>query len=204
MKNALLFSLMLILIGGVVFSEQGTQFGQQAGKVLAKVIDNRNATSKELAMKTTSSYTDEYGNSFDIEISDEAKVKIRNRDAEAGSELNLEIEPTESNVKLTAVLSNGQKSEIKVMPDTASKKALEVLKLKNCNPTNNCTITLKEAGFGNQVNALYEIQAEKHARILWLFEKKMPVKCQISAESSDVINIKEPWWAFLATEPLTN
>ena len=88
--------LLFVLVSGFGFSKQEMQFGEQAGKVLTKVIDNRNATNRELAIKTTSSYTDEYGNSFDIEISDENKVKIISNNAEAGSELSLEIEPAES------------------------------------------------------------------------------------------------------------
>ena len=40
------------------------------------------------------------------------------------------------------------------------------------------------------------------ARILGIFQAKMQVQAQVDAENGEVIKVKKPWWAFLATEPL--
>ena len=103
--------------------------------------------------------------------------------------------------RLRVRLENGTKKEIKIMPDTASERALERLRLKNCIEEQGCTIELKEVGSGKNKQLAYELQAERHARILGLFQAKMQVKAQVSAENGEVIRIGKPWWAFLATEP---
>ena len=103
--------------------------------------------------------------------------------------------------RLRARLEDGTKKEIKTMPDTASKIALQKLRLKNCNLENNCIIQLKEVGSDKDKQLAYELQAERHSRILAMFRAKMQVKAQISAENGEVIRIGKPWWAFLATEP---
>jgi hypothetical protein len=120
----------------------------------------------------------------------------------ANTSLELEQEQTEQNkTKLRVKLSNGRNAEVKIMPDVASERALERLRLKVCSEANNCSIELKEVGQGNQTRAAYEIQAERHAKLLAMFRLKMQVKTQIDAETGEVISVKKPWWAFLATEP---
>ena len=34
-----------------------------------------------------------------------------------------------------------------------------------------------------------------------IFEKKMQVRAEVSAENGNVIKVNKPWWAFLASEP---
>ena len=86
------------------------------------------------------------------------------------------------------------------MPDVAAQRALERLRLRNCNESAGCTIELKEVGQGNQTRAAYEIQTQKQARFLGLFKTRMQVQAQIDAENGEVIQTKKPWWAFLASE----
>jgi hypothetical protein len=90
--------------------------------------------------------------------------------------------------------------EVKIMPDTASERALERLRLNVCSEENNCSIELKEVGNGNQTKAAYEVKVEKQARVLGLFKTKMQVQAQVDAENGEVIQTKKPWWAFLASE----
>ena len=107
----------------------------------------------------------------------------------------------QENGKLMAKMSNGQNSEIKIMPDKANEQALERLQLKNCGE--DCSIELKEVGKGegNNTRAAYEIQIERHSRFLAVFKAKMLVKAQVDAETGEIIRVKKPWWAFLAVEP---
>jgi len=123
---------------------------------------------------------------------------------EVETELEIEAENDtdgeKNNTKLKAKMSNGQIKEIKIMPDAASKKALQRLRLKNCVEEEGCTLELKEVGSGKDKQLAYELQAERHSRILWMFRKKMEVKAQIDAETGELIRVKKPWWAFLAAE----
>ncbi len=117
---------------------------------------------------------------------------------EAETELEIETETAGNNkTKLKAKLSNGNKKELKIMPDTASERALEKLKIKTCSEENNCKIELKEVSN----KATYEIQVERHFKLLALFTIKAQEKAQVNAETGEITIVKKPWWAFLATEP---
>ena len=105
-----------------------------------------------------------------------------------------------NNTILLIEADNGQNKTIKIMPDTASERALERLRMKVCNETNNCTIELKDVGSEKVAKFAYELKAEKKSRVLGLFNKKMKVQSQVDSETGDVISAKKPWWAFLASE----
>jgi len=115
-------------------------------------------------------------------------------------ELEQEREQEQNKTRLRARLKDGNKKEIKIMPDTASERALERLRLKVCSEENNCTIVLKEVPVKNENKLAYELQAERHFRILALFRAKAKVKAQVDAETGEIIIVKKPWWAFLALE----
>lgn len=102
--------------------------------------------------------------------------------------------------KVHAKMSNGKNAEIKVMPETASARAIERLSLKVCSAENNCTIQLKEVGKGNETKMAYEVKAQKESRMLGIFKKKMEVTADVDAETGEVIKSHKPWWAFLAAE----
>lgn len=123
-------------------------------------------------------------------------------------ELEQERDQERNKTKLKAKLSAGNLKEIKIMPNVASEIALKRLRLKVCSEENNCTIILKEIalkrGIKNETDAArlaYEVQVERHAKLLWLFRAKMRNRIQIDAETGDIIKVKKPWWAFLAAEP---
>ena len=99
-----------------------------------------------------------------------------------------------------AQLSNGKTSEIKIMPDVAAERALERLRLKECSEENNCTLELKEVGNQNQETIAYELQIQRHTRVLGIFQTKVQVRAEINAENGEVKTHK-PWWMFLATQP---
>jgi len=136
-----------------------------------------------------------------IQVQHSDGIKFSKGGVEAHSLLNITEETPQNISKLKVQLSNGRNAEIKIMPDTASATALAKLGMKVCNETNNCTIQLKEVGQGNQTKAVYEVQLERHSRILGIFSAKMHVNAEIDSENGEVIQVKKPWWAFLATEP---
>lgn len=118
----------------------------------------------------------------------------------AHTSMELVQEQVQDKTRLRVKLSNGKDSEVKVMPDTASEKALERLGLNVCLEEQGCQIELKEVGQGEQIRAAYEIQAQKEAKVLGLFKTRMQVKAHVDAENGGVIQVQKPWWAFLASE----
>ncbi len=111
---------------------------------------------------------------------------------------NMTEERFQNRTRLYARLSNGRNAEIKVMPDTASETALQRLRLRNCDE--NCTIELKEVGAGNMTRAAYEVRAQRNSKVFGLFRARMNVQAQVDAETGEMLQVKKPWWAFLATE----
>jgi hypothetical protein len=125
--------------------------------------------------------------------------ELREGNFSARTGLNLSVGFDDNNKSRIRVhLSNGKGMEIKIMPETASKRAIERLRLKVCNELNNCTIQLKEVGKGNNTKADYEMQIMRHYKILGLFKAKAINKANIDAETGNVTSVKKPWWAFLA------
>lgn len=90
-------------------------------------------------------------------------------------------------------LSNGRKAEIKIMPETASEKAIQRLGELNF------TIQLKEVGKGNETKVVYELVSEKEGKIFGLFRAKGKVTALVNAETGEVEKTNKPWWAFLAS-----
>ena len=85
------------------------------------------------------------------------------------------------------------------MPDTASERALERLRLKVCNESNNCTIELKDVGANQAAKIAYEVQADRHYKILGIFNAKAQERAQVDAETGDVTSSGKPWWSFMAS-----
>jgi hypothetical protein len=97
-------------------------------------------------------------------------------------------------------LSNGRKANLKIMPNVASEKALKRLRLRNCNESNNCSIELKEIGSKNKTRAAYEVQIQRHEKLLGLFRMRAQNRVQVDAETGEIIGVKKPWWSFLAVD----
>ncbi len=113
--------------------------------------------------------------------------------------LEMTQERAQNETKIYAKLSNGRNAEIKIMPDMASRAALQRLNLRNC--TDDCNIELKEANLGNQVRAVYEVRAQRNSKVFGIFSARMQVQAQVDAETGEIIQVNKPWWAFLAVEP---
>ena len=86
-------------------------------------------------------------------------------------------------------LSNGRNAKIKLMPETASQRAIERLGELNF------TIQLKEV---RKDKIAYELIGNKEGKFLGIFKIMARVKAQVDAETGDVKVIK-PWWSFLAS-----
>ncbi len=58
---------------------------------------------------------------------------------------------------------------------------------------------MKEVGNGDETKQFYEARAETEGKIFGLFKKKAIVIAEIDAETGDVIKVRNPWWAFIAS-----
>ena len=128
------------------------------------------------------------------------EIKVGNSIARCESNCVIESEVIDGETKIFSKNSYGLDREIKIMPDSASFKALEKLRVRNCNESNNCTIELKQSGEGNQSRLAYEVSLQKRAKIFGLFATKMQVGADIDAESGEIIRERKPWWSFLASK----
>lgn len=117
----------------------------------------------------------------------------------AKTTLNLSLDEVNGKNVLKAYMSNGNWALVKTMPDKASETALENMEAK-CAETG-CSIELKEisAGF-NKTKLAYVVEAEKDSKVLFLFQKKMPISANVDAESGEVLSVSKPWWALIASE----
>lgn len=144
--------------------------------------------------------TTESGKQVQVQEQANNRIQLKSGTATAQTTMQMTQEQTQAGTKLQVQLSNGKNAEVKVMPDTASEKAMEQLRIRVCSDANGCQIELKEVGTGEQVRAAYEVQVQKQAKILGLFKTKMQVQAQVDAENGEVIQTHKPWWAFLASE----
>jgi len=164
------------------------------------VAQNMSAEQNIKAQITSKNYTNNAGQKIQIQKQSENQIQLKVKNVTANTSLNITANETRNRTRFHVRLSNGRNAEIKIMPDTASKKALERLRLKVCNESNNCTLQLKEIRQKNQTRIAYEMQVEQQARIFGIFKTKMQVQAQVDAEDGEIIQIKRPWWSFLATK----
>ncbi len=146
-------------------------------------------------------YTSPNGEQIRVSEMARNKIRLKVRNVSADCELNITQERVQNRTRLKVMLSNGRNTEIKIMPDVAAERALERLRLRVCGGENNCSLQLKEVRKGNETKLAYEVQVERHMRILGLFRTKARVKAEVDAENGEIIRVKKPWWAFLASEP---
>ena len=129
------------------------------------------------------------------------KLKVGGVEVKSNMQVGSEYDSVQNRTRLMTQLSNGKNAEIKVMPNTASERALERLRLKVCSEEQGCQIEIKEVGSREQTKLAYELKTQRQARVFGLFKAQMQVQAQVDAENGEIIRVKKPWWAFLATEP---
>jgi len=205
MKKIFLFLITCVFLVGFVFAAQnGVQdgTGPEHEENLAAGGQNGNPVLGEgIGAQVKSGETFEFGGKqLQIKEGVQNRIRIQSGESFADCDCNLTQDKIQNKTRLMTKLSNGKDSEIKIMPDTASETALNRLKLKVCSEERNCSIQLKEVGSGENARMAYELQSQRKAKFLGLFGTQMQVKAQVNAEDGEVISVKKPWWAFLASE----
>ncbi len=195
-KFTFIFAFVLVFSICFVFAAEGEQNVIGIGSGQGDQIQ-----AQERVQVQDGEHLGENGQMFQIQTQANNQYRLEAGNISAECECQMTQEKIQNKTQLYAQLSNGKQAEIKVMPDVAADRALERLRLKVCSEDNNCTIELKEVGKNEKVQMAYEMQIQRHSKILGIFQKKMQVKTQVNAENGEVIRVKKPWWAFLATEP---
>jgi len=90
-------------------------------------------------------------------------------------------------------LSNGRNAEIKIMPETASERAIERLGELNF------SVVFREVGKDSEMRPVYEATGNKQGRFLGIFKIMATVSAQVDAETGEIIKTKKPWWSFLVS-----
>lgn len=145
-------------------------------------------------------FEDEDGQEIRIQKQTNNQYRLEAGGVNADCDCNLTQERVQNKTKIKVNLGNGRNAEIKIMPNTASETALARLRLKVCTEERNCTLQLKEVGEGNKTRAVYELRTMRESKVFGLFKAQMQVQAQIDAENGEVVKVKKPWWAFLASE----
>ena len=188
------FVILLVASMSFALAAQGDGTGSQDGDGLQDQQQTRTRVQDGTHMA-------EGGQMLKIQTQSNNRVKLEVGGVSVDCDCEMKQEKIADKTKLSVSMSNGKNAEIKVMPDSASKKALERLKLKVCSEENECQIELKEVGSGEKAQMAYELQTKRQSKVFGLFKAQMRVQVQVDAENGEVIRVKKPWWAFLASEP---
>lgn len=183
--------------GDIGYSSQGNNNENNVSSSVSVQFSNQNKVQ-------AGNYESVNGQKFEIQEREQNRLRIHSGNFSADCECNLTEEQVQNQnrTRLKMQLSNGEYSEVKIMPDVASETALSRLRIRNCNESNNCSIELKEVGKcnGTQSCAAYQVQAEKKVKVFGLFRARARSYAQINAENNEVISVKEPWWMSLASD----
>jgi hypothetical protein len=197
MNKIFLYMFVFLFVISLVFAAGENALGaapEDTGNLDAG-SENSSGSQNEVVVQTSNQ-----GESSKLQVQTSSEFGATIRSQEGGTEAKTKMTMTQqqegTQTKTYATLSNGMNAEIKVMPDSASEKALEVLRAK-CEETG-CEIELKEVGKGNETKAAYEVQAKKEVKVLGFIKSQMKVKAQVDAENGEVVKTKNAWWGFLA------
>jgi len=166
--------------------------------VIAQAIHAEIGEGEKVSIQT-GNYVSEQGEDIQIQVRAQNEVELRVGETTVDCECPLLQERVQNKTRLYAQLSNGEHAEIKIMPDRASETALQRLKLTNCGE--DCNIELKEVSVRNELKMVYELTTQRSARVFGLFRTRMQVQAQVDADTGEILRVRKPWWAFLASEP---
>jgi hypothetical protein len=202
-KRIFVFVFLLVASFGFAFAAQG--YGQNEENIVTGNSNtdevNQQTQEQNRIQIQDGTHMSEDGQMLRVQTKENNRIMLESGGISAECDCEIKQEKIQERTQLYGKLSNGKEAEIKVMPNVASEQALERLRLKVCSEENNCSIELKEVGNSDEEKKFaYEIQIERHSRILGVFQKKMQVRAQVDAENGEVLEVGKPWWAFIATE----
>ncbi len=126
------------------------------------------------------------------------RIEIGGEGVEVDEEIEINdlFEGNES--ELEAVLSDGNRTRIRVPPERVRERIRE--RIRNVNASN-VLIQLRERIHNNVPQVVYNVEANQHGRFLGVFKLAMKVETWVDPETGEVIEVNRPWWAFLVSLP---
>jgi len=109
------------------------------------------------------------------------------------SEIGIYGETKDNITTLNALLSSGERKQIKVMPEKVSQIALERLRTKYP------IIELREKENEGVRRAIYHVHADKPGKLFGIFGLTVPFEAEVDAETGEIISSSRPWWAKLVS-----
>jgi hypothetical protein len=91
--------------------------------------------------------------------------------------------------KIYGVFKNNETREIKLLPDQVKER----IRAKLSTVLENENITLNE-------NGTYQYQGDNKARLFLIIPIKEVVNAQLDSQTGEIVQLKKPWWAFLAKD----
>jgi hypothetical protein len=91
--------------------------------------------------------------------------------------------------KIYRIFGNNETREIKLLPDQVKEKIREKLSRN----LENETIKLDE-------NGTYQYEGKNNATLFGIFHIREKINAQLDSQTGQVIQLKKPWWAFLARD----
>ncbi|MCL5730306.1 MAG: hypothetical protein M1165_01935 [Candidatus Pacearchaeota archaeon] len=157
-----------------------------------------------------------YANGTQLQIN--LQIQTRNQNGTLTRSINMEREGEDFNVsvedglnvtdvsagnqsQIIAGLSNGNMTNITILPDQAAQIALERLRIRNqvANNGTNVSIQLQEKVHNNIPQVVYNIEADKPGKFLGVFKLNMKVSTEVDPETGNVVSVNQPWWAFMVS-----
>ncbi len=93
------------------------------------------------------------------------------------------------NGSVYGVFKNNQTKIVNVMPDEVKEKIRARIKAK-----------LQDEEIELDEDGIYQVIANKKARLFYLFSVREKIRAQIDSETGEIIRIRNPWWGFLARD----
>jgi len=199
MKKILITGILILSLVGLVFAAQGG--GSSANDGSGAQYGNLDSGEGTQFKLMKGEYANEAGQQMQVQEMANNRIRLNVGGVSTDCDCELTQEIVQNRTRLKMKLSNGQNAEVKIMPDVASERALERLRLKVCSEENGCSIELKEVAQGKEVKAVYELKTQRQSKVFGIFQRRMHVQAQVDSETGEIIRTKKPWWAFLATEP---
>lgn len=124
------------------------------------------------------------------------QVQINGEDVGVSEELEINDLFEENESELQAVLSNGNTTRIKVLPEQVRERVRERLRTRNIS-----NMSLEQVRYRNIPRVVYNIETNQNGRFLGIFKLALKSETQIDPETGEVLDVNRPWWAFLVSVP---
>jgi len=106
-----------------------------------------------------------------------------------GVDMSTKVTLYKADETIYGVFKNNETKAVRILPDEIKDK----IKQRTRARLENQTIELDEEG-------IYQVRAQKRARLFFLIPVREKVRAQINSETGEIIRVRNSWWGFLASD----